>query len=162
VLLGWPASRGAVWLAETIVWTAAGALVLACGFAGFLVSVATLPPAQRPEVGLTLLTLLAFYASYLLVGAAAQCIGAWCDRRGRALGLAVAFVLVSYLVNFLSQFWAPARHVVAASFVHYYRPADVFLRGELAWHDLVVLAVAGVVLWSAGRLVWCRRSVLTI
>lgn len=161
VLLGWPVSRRAVYLAETGVWLAAGALLLACGFLGARLGAWTLPPENRPDVRPVLITLLNLFAVYVLVGGAALCLGAASNRRGSAMGFAFVFVLTSYLVNFLAQLWAPARRVAGASFVHYYQPARVFLTGEIPWRDILLLLLAGAVSWLLGDLVWTRRSVQT-
>lgn len=161
VLLGWPVSRQAVYLAETLVLVAGGALLLSSGFLGFQLSARTLPAELRPELGRTLCTLANLFAVFLAVGGTAQCIAAACDRRGRALGIGLAFLLASYLLQFLSTLWEPARRVVAVSFAHYYQPAQVMLEGKQPWGDCLVLALWGLAFWSLGLVVWCRRSVLT-
>ncbi len=161
VLLGWPVSRRGVYLAETCVWLAAGALLLACGFLGAQVGSWTLQPEERPAVLPMLVTLGNLFGVYVLVGSAALCLGAASSRRGSAMGWAFAFVLASYLLNFLAQIWAPARLVAWASFSHYYQPARAFLTGAAPWRDVLVLGLAGAALWTLGALVWARRSVRT-
>jgi len=162
VLLGWPASRSAIHAAETIVWLASGVCLVGCGLLGFQIGAATLPAEIRPPTSRTLLTVLNLLAVYVAVGGTVQCIAAACDRRGKAMGLAVAFLLASFLVQFLSTLWEPARRVAAVSFAHYYRPAQTMLGGATPWVDILVLLVWGGLFWGAGLLVWRRRSVLTI
>lgn len=162
VLLGWPVSRAATYLAETLVWLAAGALLLACGATGFLLGLRTLEPALRPDTGRVLLAVLNLGAVYAAVGAFTLCVAAASDRRGRAVGIAVGFVLASFLLQFLGQFWTPAERLAFASFTHYYRPAQVMLDGRLPTGDVLVLLAAAAVLWAIGLAVWRRRSVCTV
>jgi ABC-type transport system involved in multi-copper enzyme maturation permease subunit len=161
VLLGWPVSRTQVYLAEGIVWVGSGLLLLACGLLGFLVSAATLPAELEPELDRVLLTLANLLALYLALGGVVQCVAALCSRRGGAIGIALAVLLGSYLVQFLSTLWAPAERVAFLSLVHYYQPARVMLQGTLPLRDVLVLLATGSVLWAVGCVIWARRSVLT-
>jgi len=161
VLLGWPVSRRAVYLSEGLVCLAAGALLLASGLLGFAISTSTLSDEVRPDLGGTLFTLANLFALYLAVAGIAQCIASACDRRGQALGLAVAVLLASYLLSFLSTLWAPAGRLAFLSCVHYYQPAQVMLGGGFPLRDVLVLLVGGATLWALGGAVWSRRSVLT-
>lgn len=161
VLLGWPVSRRAVYASEALVALAAGVVILAGGFLGFEASASTLAADIRPDPRNALYALGNLYALQVFVAGAVQCVSAGCDRRGRAMGLAVAFLLTSYLIGFLSTLWEPARRIAFASFVHYYRPAQVMLTGRVPVRDVLVLLVAGALLWGLGGLVWSRRDVLT-
>ena len=161
VLLGWPVSRRAVYWSEVLVCLAAGVLLLASGFTGFVVSTWMLAAELRPVMCNTLLTLLNLFAVYVAVGGMVHGISSACDRRSVAMGIAVAFLLASYLIHFLSTLWAPAEHVAIVSFVHYYQPAQVMLNGTLPLRDVLVLLAAGASTWGIGGVVWGRRSVLT-
>lgn len=162
VLLGWPASRGALWLSETLVLYGGGALLVLCGLLGFRLSAAFVPGELLPPASRIWQTLANLFCVLVAVGGTTQWLSAACDRRGKAMGLAVGFLLASYLVQFLSTLWEPAGRVAFASFVHYYQPAQVMLRGEAPWRDCGVLIVWGVLSWCAGLAVWRRRSVLTV
>ena len=162
VLMSWPVSRSAVYLSETIVCVCAGVLLLLSGALGFLVSGSTLPAELRPNALNTTLTVVNLFALYLAIVGTVQCITAACDRRGKAMGIAIAFLLASFLVSFLSTLWPPAERIVFASIVHYYRPAQVMLTGRLPVWDVVVLVIWGTCLWVIGGVIWNRRSVLTV
>ena len=162
VLLGWPVSRRTIYLSEMIVCVVAGFLLLGSGFLGFVISSSTLPSDLKPNFGNAALTLVNLFAVHVAVGGTVQCISAACDRRGTAMGMSIAFVLGSFLVQFLSTLWPPAERVVFASFAHYYQPAQVMLSGTLPVENVLVLLGFGIVLWVIGGAVWSRRSVLTI
>lgn len=161
VLLGWPVSRVAVYTSETLVWLAWGACLFLSAFAGFQLSAATLPGEVRPDLSNTLWTVLNLFAVYVAVGGTVQCIASACDRRGKAMGLALVFLLASFFLQFLATLWEPAKSVVAASFAHYYQPAQIMLSGEAPVGDIVVLLVWGGMMWAVGLGIWRRRSVLT-
>ena len=162
VLLGWPVSRWALYLSEGLVCVGGGLLVLGSGFLGFRISEATLPAELRPAASSLLFNLINLFATYVAVTGIAQCVSAACDRRGKAMGLAVAILLASYLVQFLSTLWEPAKRVAFASFAHYYQPARVMTSGEFPARDVAVLLASGGLLWGLGGVVWSRRSVLTV
>ena len=109
-----------------------------------------------------LLSVTNLYATYIVVGGATQGFAALSDRRNKAMGFALAFVLGSFLTNFLAQFWDPAERIVFASFPHYYRPAQVLLRDALPVGDITVLLIGGAALWGVACVIWTRRSVRTI
>jgi ABC-2 type transport system permease protein len=162
VLLGWPVARSTVYLAEVILSLASGVLLLACAFSGYVVSMSTLPADLQPDLGNTLLILVNLLALYVAVGGMVQCISAACDRRGKAMGIAVALLVATHLLGFLSNLWEPAERLAFASLVTYYQPAQVMLGGELPWTDVLVLLLVGGALWTLGGVVWSRRSVLTV
>ena len=161
VLLGWPVSRPAVLAAETLVWLVAGLLLLASGLLSFLASARLLPVDQRPDAQHLLLVLANLYAVYLVVGATAFLASTASSQRGRAVAVALVFVLASYLLNFLAQTWPAAERIAFLSFMHYYVPARIFLSGDLSPTHLIVLTGAAAVLWILSLRVWSRRDVLT-
>ena len=162
VLLGWPASRRAIYLSEAFVCMAVGLAVISCGFVGFELSVWAFGVQGAPPPGVLARTLLNFFASYMVVAGITQVFASIGDRRGKVKGFAVGVVLGCYLINFLAQFWQPARWLEPLSFVHYYRPADVMLGQSAPWGDLLVLGSIAAALWTLGAVLWERRSVSPI
>lgn len=108
-LLGLPISRIKLFLCEMIGWLVSGAIILACGYGGHLIASIYLEPDMRPPVRITAYVMLNFYAVYLAVGGFAFLVSACSDRRGRAMGVVFAVLLISFLVNFIAQFWDPLR-----------------------------------------------------
>jgi ABC-type transport system involved in multi-copper enzyme maturation permease subunit len=161
VLLGFPVSRRAMFVAESAVWLASGLAIIAIGAIGYLHGSAAMDPALRPAAGRTLLVLLNLACLYVAVGGVTYLVSACCDRRGRAIGWVFGLLLASFLLNFLAQFWAPARKVAFLGVMNYYRPAIIIQDGVLPAGDLAVLLGVGVATWILAGEVTARRSICT-
>lgn len=162
VLLGWPVSRRAVYCGESLVWIVSGVLIIACGTAGYLLVSPAIAEDARPALGRVLLVELNLLCVYVAIGGGACLVSAVCDRRGRAVAIVFAFVVASFLLNFLAQFWEPARRVAFLSVTTYYRPAQILMSGHFAASDVMVLLGFGVAAWIVGGEVVARRSMCTV
>ncbi len=162
LLLGLPVSRRRVYLAETVAWLTSGAFVLALGVVGHLLAVGRIDPAHRPDAGQIGMILANMMALYIAVGGIAMLASACSDRRGRAVGVVIGLVLGSFLLNFIAQFWDPARPLVFLSVLDYYQPATILQGGGFPWRDVLVLLGVGGVSWAIGGEILARRSLCTV
>ena len=161
VLLSLPVSRGRIYLAETFGWAITGLGVLAIGLAGYWIGARFVEPASRlggRELGLILVNLAGLYVA---VGGGAMMVSAMSARRGRAIGVVFGVLLASFLWTFLGPFWAPARTTAFLSVLEYYRPAEIVMRGTIAWRDPLVLLIVGLVGWAIGLVMVRRRDIAT-
>jgi hypothetical protein len=160
-LLGLPVSRRAVFLSEAVIWSASGFLMLATGYLGHVLASPAMPPDMRPGPKLAATILTNLYCVYLAVGGIAFLASAISNRRGLAMGEVFALVLASFLLNFLAQFWPPAKKVAFLSVMEYYRPAQIVIQGQFPVGDVaVLLAVAALMLVVASE-VFARRNIAT-
>ncbi len=162
VLLGLPVSRTRVYVCESLVWLTSGLVILAAGLAGNLLGNRVATSETQGATGHLLIVLVNLYGLYVAVGAMAFFVSCWSDRRGRAVGVAFAIVLAGYVLNFLAQFWQPARSISFLSFQHYYRPLLIIREGAWPTSDILVLATVSVVFWLAGAIVFNRRDICTV
>ena len=102
VLLGLPVSRRQLYCAETAVWLASGMVVLLLGAAGNMLGSWMLSGQAQIGPGRLALVIGNLYCLYVAVGGAAWFVSALSDRRGRAVGVIFAFVLGSFLLDFLA------------------------------------------------------------
>ena len=162
LLLGLPASRTRIYLCETVVWLASGLVVVAGGLAGHLVG-SWLGPLGSATISLrTMVTILNLYCLYVAVAGMACLVSSLSDRRGRAVAIVFGIVLASFLLNFLAQFWQPAKAVSFLSVLNYHRPLMILQGGDWPVRDILVLASFGAVFWAAGGIVFARRDVRTV
>lgn len=161
-LLGLPVSRWKLYIAETLGWMLTGAVVLAVGFLGHLSASSALQPQMRPGQYATFCVIANLFAMYLAVGALAFLVSCCSDRRGRAIGIVFAILLISFLLNFLAQFWEPAQSISFLSVMTYYRPAHVIQSQSFPMSDVAVLLSTAAVSWIAGGAVFQRRSICTV
>jgi hypothetical protein len=162
VLLGLPVSRRAVYLCESIAWLVSGLLILGMGVLGHRIAVAAIPEAMQPELSRALLVIVNLYCVYVAVGGIALLVSSLSDRRGRAMAVVFAIVLASFLLNFVAQFWEPARQIAFLSVMEYYQPAQILQSGDFPIRDVAVLLSVGGSAWLLGGVVLARRSICTV
>ena len=102
------------------------------------------------------------FCLYLAVGGLAYLVSAVSDRRGRAIGVIFAIVLGSFFLNFLTQFWEPAKQMSFLGLLDYYRPFEIVSTGLWPVSSMVVLVVFAVVTWVAGGCLFARRDICTV
>ena len=161
-LLGLPVSRWKLYLAETLVWILAGIFVLLIGLVGHSVAAARLQADIRPSWDITGAVICNLFAVYLAVGAFAFLISAASHRRGHAIGFVFSVLLFSFLLNFLAQFWEPAKQVAFLSIMHYYRPGQVISSRVFPVLDITILLSVALTCWLAGSILFSRRSICTV
>lgn len=160
VLLSLPVSRGQVLLAETLAWIGSSATVMALAVAGNLAGSQAAAPADRATPGQLVLVGINLLAVNLAVGGCGWLISAASQRHGKAILVLLGVVLVSFLLSYLGQFWAPARYAAPLSVLYYYQPLLVLRDGAWPWRDLVVLAAAFLLQWLAAYVVLRRRDLV--
>lgn len=162
LLFGLPVSRRKVFLCETIIWLLSGVWLLSCALAGHWLIAPLLPDVIRPDFSVTLMVLLNFYCVFIAVGGIGFLIASVSNYRSRAVGTFFAIVLISFLLNFLAQFWIPARQIAFLSVMSYYRPAQTILSSEFASSNLLILLGIGAVAWAAAGEIMARRSLCSV
>jgi beta-exotoxin I transport system permease protein len=190
-LLGLPVSRWKVFIAETIGWLVSGIVILAAGYGGHTIASRWLQPDMMPPVKISLSVLINLFCVYLVVGGFSFLISSLSDRRGRAVGVIFAVLLMSFLLNFVAQFWDPlnpesataampsingiqlsppdqsdspdAGGITLATFslMDYYRPAVIIQSEEFPTQDLTVLLTLFGITWCTAGVIFHRRSICT-
>ncbi len=162
VLLGLPVSRRAVYVCESVVWLVSGLLVLAMGLLGHRIAAPAMPEEMRPELSRAMLVTANLFCVYVAVGGIAFLVSALSNRRGRAMAVVFGIVLASFLLNFVAQFWAPAKQIAFLGVMEYYQPAQILQSGDFPIQDVAVLLLAGGSAWLLGGEVFARRSICTV
>lgn len=161
VLLGLPVSRWNVYLGETLVWLGSAVVLMLFAVAGNTLGASQVRSEFQPETARIVIVLVNLLALYGAVGAAACLCSALSDRRGRAMGVVFLIVVISFLLNYLAQFWEPARRVSFLGMLRYYRPLFILRDGAWPTRDLAVLLGSGAVMWSVGGWIFSRRDLST-
>jgi ABC-2 type transport system permease protein len=166
VLFGLPVSRWRVYLSETLMLLASGAVLVAMGLVGHRLGIIAGASAHKPALGRMVVVTVNLWCLYLAVGGLACLVSAFSERRGRAVATVFGILLASFLLNFLAQFWPPAERVSFLSVLHYYKPLGVLRPGvvDAGWPvaDMLVLGAFAVVTWTAGGLWFARRDICTV
>lgn len=162
VLLGLPVSRRTVYYGEVLAWVVLGLAILLMGFAGHCLTASSSPEQMRPDLSRELTVLSNLYCVYLAVGGLAFLVSSLSDRRGRAMAVAFAIVMVSFLLNFVAQFWEPAKDFAFLGILEYYRPAQILQNSAFPTTDVATLLAVATVAIVAGGEVMARRSICTV
>lgn len=162
VLLALPVSRWRVYTCETAVWMISGAFVTGLALVGFMLGDLIYPERAVAPPSKLLAIVANLYCLYLAVGAMARLTSSLSERRGRAVAAAFAIVLVSFLLNFLAQFWEPAQSISFLSVLHYYTPLLILRESGWPIADMVVLVGCAGLFWLAGGIVFARRDICTV
>lgn len=162
VLLGMPVRRWEVLCSETLVWILAGICVLAAVLAGNLIGTALLPD-DSPATLVRKLAILANLAClYLASGGFGWMASAWSDHRGRAATVVFAFLLGSFLIDYVVALWEPAERWSFLSVLTYYRPFLVLRDGKWPLENIGILLAVFVVGWLVGAWIFARRDISTV
>ena len=120
------------------------------------------PEEMRPELFRAGLVMANLYGVYVAVGGIAFLVSALSDRRGRAMAIVFGIVLASFLLNFVAQFWEPAKQLAFLGVMEYYQPAQILHSGNLPIGDLAILLLVGGSTWLLGGEIVARRSICTV
>lgn len=162
VLLSLPVSRRRVYVCESLVWALSGAMVVLFALLGCFLGNLFIPAEDRPDYARLLIVLINLYAVYATVGSLALLVSSLSDRRGRAVAVAFGIVIFSFFLNFLAQFWEPARSLSFVGLLNYYRPLDILRDAVWPVYDLIVLFGCTTVLWVTGGVIFSRRDICTV
>ena len=162
VLLALPVSRTRLYVSESCVWLTGGLLIVTMGLIGNIVGRCLVGREASETTSQLLAVSLNLYALYIAVGGGAWLVSALSDRRGRAVGVLFAILVVSFFLNSMTAFHAGVKRVSFLSVLTYYRPLRVLQGSSWPTADMMVLLGVGVVLWLAGAIVFARRDIRTV
>lgn len=161
VLLGLPLSRASLFVSESVVWMLSGAALMVFAFVGHRLGSALGPAELRPAAARVMVILANLWCLYLAVGGLSWLLSAYCSRRGPAAAAVFVVLVVTFVINYLAQFWEPLRKVAWLSLLKYYRPLLVLQDGRVPWVDLGVLLVLAALMWGLAAVVFARRDIST-
>jgi ABC-2 type transport system permease protein len=159
LLLTLPVSRTAVYTSTSAVWVLCAGLVSFASLLGLYLGERVCPLSRPLQFAHIWPLTVNFYALNLAVGGVTMMVSSFLSRRAVAVGIVLAVLLFSDLINFLSQFWDRVRPFAFLGFLHYYRPLPVVRSGALPVQDILVLLGVGVVAWCVGLWYFRRRDI---
>jgi ABC-type transport system involved in multi-copper enzyme maturation permease subunit len=162
LLLGLPVSRRAVYGCESLGWLVSGAIVIGMGVAGLLI--ATAMTGERLDMSWSAIGLVSLnlYAVYIAVGGVAYLVSSCSSHRGPAMAVIFGLVLASFLLNFLAQFWEPAKAAAFLGVLNYYQPAATLSTGNVPVKSIAALLAIGTATWVLGGEIFARRNICTV
>ncbi len=162
LLLGLPVSRWRVYVCEALAATMSVVLVMGFAVAGHLIGRSFAKSGFYPPMGQIGIVLVNLLLLLLAIGGITSLLSAVCNRRGHAIGWAVAVLAASSLVSFAAQWWPRLETLAKLSVVDYYGPAGVLMGRGWPVRNMIVMAVVAVVSWVLGAWITARRSICTV
>lgn len=158
LLLALPMRRSTVFGTLTALWAGCGLLLVTAPWLGawFAQSALGKGPFDLPRLAIVCVNM---YAVYLAIGCLAMPFSAALSRRGVAVGIIVALLLASFVLNFLSSFWSPAQQVAFLGVLDYYKPLPIIATGQWPWRQMGILVAAAAVGWCVGLGLFARRDI---
>ncbi len=100
-----------------------------------------------------------FVALWLCIGCVTMCVASFSSRRGQAIGAVLVWLLLSFLLNFLSQYWSAIEDFSKIGLLYYYRPLPVIRTNAWPLVDIGILVALGAIAWTIGLVRFCRRDI---
>lgn len=79
-------------------------------------------------------------------------------RRGTAVGVAVAYIMVNYFASIVTEWWPKMANMERFVIFNYVRTDKIFTTGAWPLNDMAVLAAVSIVAFLAGGIIWQRRD----
>ncbi len=159
LLLGLPVSRTAVYTSSSLIVL----LCAACASAGTLVGAwlgGIFVPLKDPlDLGRLGLVSANFFALSLAIGGITLLAAGLLSRRGPAIAVPLAVLLISTLFQVLAPFWSIARKADYLGLFHYFLPLRPVRTGQWPLRDMLILSAVGGVCWLIGLWYFRRRDI---
>jgi len=92
------------------------------------------------------------------IGAIALLSAAACRNRAKAVGLAAAYIVISYFIDLLADWWPRMKGLSPVTLFHYVNANKIFVQQLWPVSDMCVLISVLVVAAIVGGIVWQRRD----
>ena len=159
LLLTLPVARGTVYMSTSAAWVLAAVLVSAAPLPGLWLGERLCPLPEPLEFRRLWPVSANFLALNVAVASTTMLISSLVSRRGRAVGILLAALLASDLINLLSQFWEAIQPFSFLGFLHYYRLLPVVRSGQLPLGDIGMLLALSLGAWLIGLWYFSRRDI---
>lgn len=162
LLLTLPVARRTVYISTSLVWVLGAVLVSAAPLPGLWLGQRLCPLPEPLEFQRLWPVSVNFLALNLAVAGVTMLVSSFLSRRGPAVGIVLACLLASDLVNLLSQFWEAIKPISFLGFLHYYRLLPVVRSGQLPYGDIATLLALALGAWLVGLWHFSRRDVRAV
>jgi ABC-2 type transport system permease protein len=159
LLLALPISRTAIYTSVSAVWVLGGLIVGVAPLVGIWIGQSWFPLSEPIELRRLWFPIVNLYALYLAIGGVAMLISSLVSRRGPAVGVLVGGLVASFFLNFLAQFWAPAKTISFLGVLNYYQPLVTVRAGVWPLGHILVLTALAICTWLTGLFHFSRRDI---
>ncbi|MEM7455020.1 MAG: ABC transporter permease subunit [Planctomycetota bacterium] len=161
MLLTLPISRPSIYTSTSLVWMIASLVLAICPVIGIGIATQIFEMEEEVRISRYFAPAVNLFCLNLAVGSIAACFGSFSNRRGPAVGVAVAVVITSIVLNFLEPFIEFISTIKFLSLLNYFRPTDIVRTGEWPIDSMLVLLGLAAVTWTAGLVAFSRKDIPT-
>jgi ABC-2 type transport system permease protein len=156
-----PISRAAAYAARVLGVAVVAVLLAAAGPVGMIGGLLLARPGGELTYRYFLPTAITAALLFWAIGGLALFGSAAADSAGRAVGWAVAALVVFYFVDYFATIWSFLQPIEFLSIFDYYDPGATLVYGALPWTNVIVLGTVGLAGALAGLTVFVRRDLPT-
>lgn len=158
IALSRPVQRWNVFAARALGMLVISLLVPVLGALGMIAGIQVGRPDGNVEYRNFAVIALASFMLLACIGGITLLIAARADRTGQAVGWAIGFLVVSFVIDYFAQLWSALEPLDPFSIFNYFEPIPALGRGTIDTTNIVVLASISLLGMIAGTLVFSRRD----
>lgn len=161
LLLTLPVRRSEVYLSTSLVWIASIGILSSCPVLGVWLGSLLFETEEVILVSRFVKPAVNFFFLLFAIGGISSFVASLFDRRGPAIGIVVAVVVGSAVLNFVEPFISAIKPLRVAGLLHYFRPVDVVRYNQWPVSSMVALLIFGLAAWLAGLIIFQRKDIPT-
>ena len=161
ILLSWPLSRKNIFLTNTIICLLAGLAIILAGYVSHLVVSQTAPLEYRIPPGILTIIASNLFCLYIAVTGIISWVTSLSTLRTRAVGISFAILVCFDLIDYISEFWVPAKSLACFTTWHYYQPLQILNNPGWPWINMLVLLTLGLITYTLSYTTFRNRNICT-
>ncbi len=162
ILLSMPISRWQIHFHEAAMWIGTGALIISMGAIGCYWGNHVAAENLGPPISRVIVVAINLLCLYIAVGGLTCLFSSLSDRRGAAVAVTFAVLLVTLLINLLAPVSKLVERIWWVSLMDYYRPVEIFAGTDWPERNMLILLGVGGLLWIAAGVIFSRRDICTV
>lgn len=153
-----PLSRGQVYLARVLGMITVTLMVAVVAPLGMIVGLLIAQPDGSVDYRHFIVQGAASALLTVCIGGVALLISAASDRMGQAVGIAIAALVISYVIDYFATLWSALEPIEPFSIFDYYDPARALSAGSIPLINILVLGSLAVLGIAIGAWIFSRRD----
>ena len=161
ILLSWPVSRKNIFLTNAFVCLLAGLAIIFAGFLSHLIFSRFAPPDYRIPPGTLAMIAFNMFCLYIAVTGIINWVTSLCSQRAKSVGISFAILISFDLIDYVSEFWAPAKNLSYITIWHYYQPLDILNSHSFPLLNISILLALGIISYVLSLTSFSKRNICT-
>ncbi len=161
LLLTLPVHRYEVYVSTSLVWMISATLLSFMPLLGIWIGTFFVDTSEVIDLKRYIAPACNFLCLNLAIGGITSMFGCLLNRRSVTIGLVIAIVFLSSVLNFLEPFLDEIKRIKFLSLLSYFRPVDIVRTGVWPSAHCTVLLVVALLCWIVGLIAFSRKDIPT-